>query len=93
MRPVLSFLLTFIVISGSFAEVLPGWEHASLVNPEKINEGVLMEGSTVLYSSPVAADLDLNPENGLEIVSATSDAVVNAVSADGVLLTHQSRHY
>lgn len=86
MRPVLSFLLTFIVISGSFAEVLPGWEHASLVNPEKINEGVLMEGSTVLYSSPVAADLDLNPENGLEIVSATSDAVVNAVSADGVLL-------
>lgn len=78
-------ILTIIVYLPFFlaAEALPGWEHFS---DGELNSGVLLEGNHITYNSPRSADLDLNPDNGLESVFVTSNAVVNVLSSEGNVL-------
>ncbi len=86
-RTLVGFILIIFIFSGSaLAETLAGWSHLSPVNNSTEKSGVLLNGNAVNYSSPRSANLDGDPTNGLETVVATSDAVVNAVSADGKLL-------
>ena len=79
-------ILTLLLSVTAFAESISGWEHASPKNPANINPGVLLQGYSVIYNSPVIDNIDGNISNGLETVVTTSDGVVQSVSASGAIL-------
>ena len=87
------FLFVFI-LSFSFSAVaqdnpdaLPGWVRGTSVGSDgKEIQGITLNGQAVLYSSPVIADVDGNPGNGLETVTGTSDGIISVHRADGLLL-------
>ena len=45
---------------------LPGWSHEPFSSDTPQGHGIQLEGGVVNYSSPVIADIDGNPANGLE---------------------------
>ena len=56
-------------------ESLPGWDNS-----------VELPGAEIFYSSPVIADIDNDPTNGLEIAIAGQDAMLHVVRSDGSIL-------
>jgi hypothetical protein len=81
-----SNILTNRVIAQSWSSYQPvsGWTFVDQTGEfEDQIPGVIVDGNVITYSSPVTADLDNNPENGLEVVSAGEDGRLYAHFANG----------
>ncbi|NLF24051.1 MAG: hypothetical protein GX589_00120 [Deltaproteobacteria bacterium] len=61
---------------------LPGWEEFDQ-RRDGFRRGVTLDGAMVNRSSPVIADIDGDPSNGLEVVVGGADGIVHAYRADG----------
>ena len=62
---------------------LPGWTHASGTDE---SPGIVLPGRAVTFSSPAVADIDGNPDNGLEVAVAGADGQIYVYRNDGSLL-------
>ncbi len=86
------YLLAILFYPGfSFAQdnpdALPGWvQGTSIGNGGKEIQGIKLESKAVIYSSPVVADIDGNPANGLETVAGSADGIISVYRSDGIIL-------
>lgn len=60
---------------------LPGWTHKNYA--DEAQPGLPLDGGRVLYSSPLIAEMDGNPDNGKEVVVVGNDRHVHAHHSDG----------
>lgn len=68
-------------------DALPGWTHGeALENNVGEKNGIVLIGNDVIYSSPVVADIDGNPSNGLETAVGSADGTLSVYRSDGLLL-------
>ncbi|MCO6429436.1 MAG: hypothetical protein J5J00_01125 [Deltaproteobacteria bacterium] len=66
---------------------IPGWTHSTELNRDTPKRhGLLLNGGDVTFSSPVIADIDGDPSNGLEVAVGGADGVLHAYKANGELL-------
>jgi outer membrane protein assembly factor BamB len=64
---------------------VPGWSHATPFEPDDgpFRHGVLLDARAPLLQSPVIADTDGDPSNGLEVAFGTLDGVLHVLGANG----------
>lgn len=66
---------------------LSGWTHPEpLSNDSPQQHGVILNYNQIRLSSPVIADLDGDLSNGREVVVASSEGVITALSSSGAVL-------
>jgi len=67
--------------------VLDNWHHKADTSPDApLRAGVRLSGAAVTYSSPVIAEIDGVPQNGLETAVSGGDGILYVYRADGTLL-------
>ena len=64
---------------------IPGWTTSGLAGTIGSGSpiGVVLSGGDVQFSSPVVADIDGDPSNGLEAAVESADGTINVVKANG----------
>jgi outer membrane protein assembly factor BamB len=86
---VLAACMPCAVHAGAFDNFppLPGWTHPLAFEPDDspLQHGILLDAPSVLLPSPLVADIDGNPANGLEVALGTTDGVVHVLGANGAL--------